>query len=419
MLVLFRVKNFASFKDEVILDMRATNYVQHPDHVIEMSDDTRLLKTVSIYGANASGKSNLIRALYFMDNYITSQFYPKDKEYDDEKSPSIRNEPFILCDENEQPTEFEIQFISNERFHVYGFSIGADDEVTEEYLYIDKQKVFERKKTSISYGKYYRSVIGKYKKVSSKRLYVPLLDYFLDDKASEKVLKSFKDFFYDDFVLYFTLKFEASIKQTVISPIAIFQVINRDEEIRNIVLESMQIADFSITGIKTRNEEWRQKDGTSQIMTLIELEHNVYDDDGNVCGSRVLPLELESSGTISFLQYMEQVCSVLYDGGVFVVDEMSSNLHPKLTKFIVDLFQTPVNKNAQLIFTTHDISLLNKDQFRRDEIVFVDKDVKGCSTVYSLSDLRVREDASFGKEYMMGKYGAIPIINSELDFSRK
>jgi len=90
---------------------------------------------------------------------------------------------------------------------------------------------------------------------------------------------------------------------------------------------------------------------------------------------------------------------------------MSARLHPLLTKLIVDIFQASNNKNAQLIFTTHDVSLLNSSQFRRDEIVFVDKNEKGESTLYALSDLKVREDATFSKEYLQGKYGAIPIFN--------
>ena len=102
-------------------------------------------------------------------------------------------------------------------------------------------------------------------------------------------------------------------------------------------------------------------------------------------------------------------------GGVFIVDEMSARLHPLLTKLIVDIFQASKNESAQLIFTTHDISLLNHNQFRRDEVVFVDKNKMGESTLYALSDLKVREDATFNKDYLQGKYGAIPIFNySEL-----
>lgn len=98
-------------------------------------------------------------------------------------------------------------------------------------------------------------------------------------------------------------------------------------------------------------------------------------------------------------------------GGVFVVDEISARLHPLLTKLIIDIFQDSKNTKAQLIFTTHDISLLKKEQFRRDEVIFIDKNLRGESSLYSLSDLKVRDDATFHKEYLQGKYGAIPIFN--------
>ena len=93
------------------------------------------------------------------------------------------------------------------------------------------------------------------------------------------------------------------------------------------------------------------------------------------------------------------------------MDEMSARLHPLLTKLIVDIFGSDQNKKAQLIFTTHDISLLNNHQFRRDEVVFVDKNERGESGLYALSDLKVREDATFNKDYLQGKYGAIPVFN--------
>lgn len=93
------------------------------------------------------------------------------------------------------------------------------------------------------------------------------------------------------------------------------------------------------------------------------------------------------------------------------MDEMSARLHPILTKFIVDLFQGKMNKEAQLIFTTHDISLMNRKQFRRDEIAFVEKNKKGESILYTLADIKARSDASFAKDYMAGKYGAIPVLS--------
>lgn len=139
--------------------------------------------------------------------------------------------------------------------------------------------------------------------------------------------------------------------------------------------------------------------------------HDIYDESGNVVGEKIFDLRQESTGTLRFLAYIQNIIEMISNGGVYIVDEMSARLHPLLIKLIVDIFGSSQNKNAQLIFTTHDISLLNNNQFRRDEVVFIDKNERGQSGLYALSDLKVREDATFNKDYLQGKYGAIPIFN--------
>ena len=160
----------------------------------------------------------------------------------------------------------------------------------------------------------------------------------------------------------------------------------------------------------TTNERTGKKKKTKVIRTV----HDVYDEAGNVVGEQTFDLPQESSGTLRFFAFIQNVIEMTSHGGVFIVDELSARLHPLLTKMIVDIFSSKENTKAQLIFTTHDVSLLNKDQFRRDEVVFIDKDNRGESKLYALSDLRVREDASFSKDYLQGKYGAIPIFNFEI-----
>ena len=144
---------------------------------------------------------------------------------------------------------------------------------------------------------------------------------------------------------------------------------------------------------------------------VIRTVHDIYDESGNAVGEQFFDLRQESTGTLRFLAYIQNIIEMISNGGVFIVDEMSARLHPLLTKLIVDIFCSSQNKKAQLIFTTHDISLLNNSQFRRDEVVFVDKNERGESSLYALSDLKVREDATFNKDYLQGKYGAIPIFN--------
>ncbi|MOA22390.1 hypothetical protein D3C78_1429430 [compost metagenome] len=165
------------------------------------------------------------------------------------------------------------------------------------------------------------------------------------------------------------------------------------------------------------NEKRRKKIRRPLIKTI----HPVFNSNGDQVDTKSFDLTQESSGTLRFLSFIQEILILLERGGVFVIDELSARLHPLLTKFIVDLFQSDTNTNhAQLIFTTHDTSILNKEQFRRDEILFVDKSEFGVSSLYSLADLKmVRQDATYHKDYFNGKYGAIPILQNPSSENRR
>ena len=174
----------------------------------------------------------------------------------------------------------------------------------------------------------------------------------------------------------------------------------------------LRLIDVGIKRLDVQTETiLNERTGRKKKEKVVRTVHDVYDESGNVVGEKLFDLQQESTGTLRFLAYIQNIIEMISKGGVFIVDEMSARLHPLLTKLIVDIFCSSQNKKAQLIFTTHDISLLNNNQFRRDEIVFVDKNERGESTLYALSDIKVREDATFSKDYLQGKYGAIPIFN--------
>jgi AAA15 family ATPase/GTPase len=133
---MFKVKNFASFRDETILDMRATSYKQHPNHILETPDDIKLLKTTAIYGANASGKSNFIEAMYFFEKYVFDQFISKSRDGEDLSKDSkiqIDLEKFLLGDEVNDISEFEIIFLYNKRQIQYGFECTNSSVLNEWY----------------------------------------------------------------------------------------------------------------------------------------------------------------------------------------------------------------------------------------------------------------------------------------------
>ncbi|MDU7253967.1 MAG: ATP-binding protein [Clostridium sp.] len=411
MLIMFKAKNFTSFKDEVFLDLRATSYKQHPSHVINAKKDLKLLKTTAVYGANASGKSNLISAMFFFEKYIFDQFISNSKNDDSilkEQQFKTNLEPFMLTNNVNDVSEFEIIFYYNNKQIQYGFECNSS-EVLNEWYYIDDKKVFERNST-VSFGRKYENQLKMYTKYPKERLYISVLEYFLDEEAKNLILKDFINFFVKDYNVYLEIFFESSVKK-VANNISLNKKLILDKDYRMKVEKYLKQIDVGIAGLRIEDKVvFNDETGKQENKKIIKTIHNVYDDSGNVIYEKYFDLFQESTGTLRFLSYIQNIVDMIEKGGVFIIDEMSARLHPLLTKFIVDMFQSSSNKGAQLIFTTHDISLLNKEQFRRDEVVFVDKDLRGVSHIYALSDLKVREDATFNKDYIQGKYGAIPIF---------
>ena len=413
MLLMFKVKNYTSFKNESILDMRATAYVQHPNHVIHVSDKLGLLKATALYGANASGKSNFISAMFFFRQYIFSQFINKKENEDFEINDSavkMKLEPFGLSNDVNDASEFDIIFLHNDRQIQYGFEC-TPKEVLNEWLFIDDKKVFERTGVELSFGNKYQKLLGAYKKLPAERLYIAVLEYFLDEEGRKQVLDDFISFFNEDYNVFTEILFESTVKGLA-GMIGLSKKLVSDIEYRKKVERYLRLIDVGIKRLDVQTELiFDEQTGRKRKEEVVRTVHNIYDEDGNAVGEKLFDLRQESTGTLRFLAYIQNIIEMIADGGVFIVDEMSARLHPLLTKLIVDIFCSSQNQKAQLIFTTHDISLLNNNQFRRDEVVFVDKNERGESSLYALSDLRVREDATFHKDYLQGKYGAIPIFN--------
>lgn len=413
MLLMFKVKNYTSFKNESILDMRATAYVQHPSHVIQVNDKLGLLKTTAIYGANASGKSNFISAMFFFEQYIFSQFINKKDNEDfefDEMGVKMKLEPFTLSECGNEASEFDIIFLRNGKQIQYGFECTSK-EVLNEWLFIDDKKVFERTCTELSFGSKYQKMLGAYKKLPAERLYIAVLEYFLDDESKDAVLGDFISFFSEEYNVFTEILFESTVKGLA-GMVGLSRKLVANKTYRHEVEHYLRMIDVGIKRLDIQTETiLNERTGKKKKEKVVRTVHNIYDDKGNVVGEKLFDLQQESTGTLRFLAYIQNIIEMISKGGVFIVDEMSARLHPLLTKLIVDIFCSSQNRKAQLIFTTHDISLLNYNQFRRDEVIFVDKNERGESSLYSLSDLKVREDATFSKDYLQGKYGAIPIFN--------
>lgn len=410
MIIMFRVKNFNSFKNDTILDLRKTKYTQHMDHTFKCGNYD-LLKTVAIYGANASGKSNLISAITKYKMFILSQLYRDSEKTSMFSHVKVSAKPFLFTDKIDKKMEYEMVFFNEGYTFQYGYII-EESNILEEWLYVNDEIVFERNNDDLRFGDKYKEALEKYDKAKSDKLYIGVIDYFITDENIVDIINKFKDFLwyklYVDIGIFLDLGVKGlgrnDFKDTLM---------DKNEKLRKRVVDFVNKIDVGIKDIIIESN--KEQDSINSYAA-----HNIYNDKGEIVETKQFEFDMESSGTIKFISIIEYIIIMLDLGGVFIIDEISSRLHPVITKFIIDLFQsskTNIN-NSQLIFTTHDISQMNKEQFRRDEIILVDKDEKGISKTYSLSDLDVRSDASFDKDYLKGKYGALPIIkdfyNSEV-----
>lgn len=412
MLIMFRTRNFASFKEEIVLDLRAVSYKEMKSHVIDAGTN-KIVKTLAIYGKNASGKSNLISALYFFESFVLNQFFEDGKEAIDKANrlPSLKRTNFKLSKDQDPTSEFEIVFSHGGKTFQYGFMLKDIDEdtthISEEWLLVEEQMVFERTDGSIVAGKNYKKSIDKLDKVRLDRLFIGALDYFADGEVKE-IVDDIKNYLKKHFNVHFELILESSVKGLAFVT-SYSERLFKDKEYHKVVESFVKSADVGITRIVIKEND--EGDEIGKTKYTIKCAHNIYDESDNVVGEELFDLKMESSGTIRYFSFIQYVLDILEKGGVFIVDEFSARLHPILTRFVVNLFQSGKNKKAQLIFTTHDLSLMNRNQMRRDEIALVEKNEKGESSVYTLADIKTRSDATFSKDYMNGKYGAIPIID--------
>ena len=394
MLIQFSVENYLSIKDKVVLSLLASRDNEHPEHLI-LDGNKNYLKSAVIYGANASGKSNVLNAFWFMVNYVLTS-------HNQQVHKAIDRIPFKFDKETPaRPSSFEVIFTANGIRYAYGFSV-TDKAVVEEYLYYypngRQAIIFERKDTTdfrftvdideqntlkerTSANKLYLSVASNcsYVKV------IPVLEWF----ASCQIIT----------------------KNSVADAYGLEAEQLKDDDYRRVIASMLRIADFGIQSLQVRDSDpISSKRG--DIFTNVDAVHTVQDVEGNI-SSYTLNMTEESDGTNSYFKLIGVVKKALDLGTLLVADEMDAHLHPLLTKHLVSLFNSAEfnPKGAQLIFTSHNTNLLDLDVLRRDQIWFTEKDEQTAATdLFSLYDFSIRKDAKVEKGYLIGRYGAIPFI---------
>ena len=407
MILEFSVSNFLSFKDKVTFSMIANSNKGLDDNYVNFNDK-KILKTAAIYGANASGKSNLFKIISLVSLMLKSS-----NSYDiNAKLPIV---PFKFDKEClKKPSEFEIKFVVDEIRYVYGF-IADKDKIYEEYLYYypngREKKIFDRTNSnSYSYSqkdetilqeieiknapnKFFLATATNWNYEKTKPAY-NFLTNGIGTCSNLEELKAQAFNIYDSnpnnlktFALDFLKKTDFNIEDYTISKVDIPQEI------------LASIPDFIVKTIPAKPKAYQ--------VLFKHKNSDVY-----------LSLDEESLGTQIVFAFIPFMADTLKNKKVLIIDELDKSLHPFLVQYIVEMFNNPeINKCAsQLIFNTHDTNLLDLNILRRDQIWFTEKNNEnGISDLYPLSDFSVRKQENVEKGYMLGRYGAVPFIKNDFN----
>jgi uncharacterized protein len=423
MLIEFSVGNYRSFKEKVTFSMVAANLVSQDknldiNNVFAIDKELSLIKSAAIYGANASGKSNLAKALQFMKWFMVNS------SKETQSTEAIGVEKFRLSTEtDDQPSFFEIVFLLDGQQHRYGFTADREKVRSEWLYYVPKTretKLFDRQEDKFDIAKVLKAD-GIASKTRSNAL-------FLSVSAQFNVSKS-------DSVLHwliFHLNFISGLDDTKFLNDTIQNLFRTD--IYDEAIKLIDRFDLSITGVRqkpthadiTLQDAINSGKDRKEILDImresfhvlmsnrtIETIHQKFNSDREVVSSESFDLSVdESAGTQKLFALVSFLVDTLKYGQVLIIDEFDARLHPLMSRSIVELFNSNQTNphNAQLIFMTHDTNLLSNKIFRRDQIWFTEKDRYGATALYSLAEYKVRNDDSFESDYIKGKYGAIPYI---------
>lgn len=413
MLLQFNVSNYRSFKNEAIVSMIASKDKEHEDTLIPFQKEY-VLPSISIYGANASGKTNINKALVFAIMFVRNSNHMQINQ-------RINVEPFMLDATSRFDTSrFDFIFTYKGIKYEYGFVVDQN-KVYEEYLYEYKTSkpsmIFERSNvntyryTSVTKkelsaienknteNKLFLSTATLWNASSTKNAYLWFSEGI--DVFDPQVLERF---FISSLEREDPNEMKEFMKRLLNN--ADINIVDYKYEVQDADLSKIQLPlGFQFDGNLSKQlfenvKEWK-------INTLHKIVEN------GITNYYELPFQDESKGTMNYFYLAPILKNALETGKTIVIDEIDSGLHPMLVRYLISLFNTrEENPNgAQLIFNTHDIAQLTLDIFRRDQIYFVEKDNNtGISDLYSLDEYSPRKSENIQKGYLQGRYGAIPMI---------
>ncbi len=415
MLIQFNVANYRSIRENQTLSMAATRDATHQASNCMHTGIPglpQLVRTAVLYGANASGKSNLILALAFMRSMVeTSAVSIREGQ-------TLNISPFRFDSKTvNEPTEFEVTITEDGVRYQYGFELNAT-RVTKEWLlvYVERkaQRWFERKydskkgKDAWYFGTHFLG--GKQRHLWSESTRGNALFLSAAVNLNCEQLRPIFNWFVNKLIIIGS--------NTSPLPFYTMECVKNDVD-KSRIVELLQAADLGITDVQVKVQKGQQvqvrlEPGAAAIESRQEAEIPsatlVHQDNKN--NPVELTLEEESHGTQKLFAYAGPILDVLRNGKILIVDELDSSLHQKMVRFLVSLIQNAdLNKNhAQLIFTTHNTSLLDGELFRRDQIWFMEKDQEQASRLYPLTDFSPRKGEALERGYLLGRYGALPFF---------
>lgn len=423
MLLEFSVFNYRSIKEEQVLSLIAENTEAKPDNVahIELSSGNKItiLKSAVVYGANASGKTNLIKAFnactLFIKTSASNIVADAIKCYD----PFLFDQSTISA-----PTGFKLLFIGKDKIkYLYQFSYNKYEIISESLDYYpkgQKANLFTRSNQDGDTSHSHLITLSKSvtnqrikKEVFKNQLYLSQFGSAIVHEQLTEVYLYFKeiDIWNSLNSIYTKHNLERLIGE-LLEP--------RNEELKNRLIKLIRISDTKIESVRISREATPASPGrpvSEKIEYTLFGKHSMFDHNEKI-GDKELPFREESTGSNVLFAIGGFILKKLAVGGILFIDELDNSLHPKLTKFLVKLFNNPISnpKNSQLVCATHEVTLLDKDMFRTDQVWFTEKNNIGATELYSIKDFDgVREGIPFDKWYYNGKFGGEPKIK-EIEF---
>lgn len=427
MILELKVRNFLSFKEKVTFSFEATADKSFEDYyVTEVVPGVRILKMAMVYGANASGKSNLIEAFGFLSDFI-------DRKSED-KNDGIPFVPFMFGETVEEPGSFELVFYVKKTKYVYFLELDREKVIQERLLFypgtqpaiiFDRNYNSENDESEFSFG----AKIKK-DKASVEAIRVKLLknvSFFVaynQVNFSNEIIDGVMHFFYHQFLDPITPEVKLAGYTTA--------NIKKDAALKDFAVRFMKNAQYNISDIKIRTEHKEVPEEMHGVLrnsdmpesareeliskgyeqNLLEFEHSILNDDA--IETYDLPEAYQSEGTIRYYGFSAPLFRAFKNNAFLAIDELESKLHSHLVKHLVREFLMEGRKypKVQLLFTTHDTSLLSeKEMLRKDAIWFTEQLENGSTDLYSMSDFDIRKELSYYNAYNHGKFGAIPNLD--------